>query len=366
MSPQRIGLPLVVWLTAFGAVAALAWHFGYSPLDSRSWSRWDSGHYERIARGGYDLYPCHSFPGKWCGEAGWFPGYPWLVGALHLLGLPLRGTAVAVSWVFGAATFVLLWNTFLKRNALGAGLAALVYAAWAPGQVYDFAVFPMSLLAFCTVAHLWLLYRRRYLVAGVAGAAAVLTYPLGVLLIPVSAVWLLTQREQPRAVRLWHVASTSGIALAGLGVLVLDQKIETGHWDAYLLVQSRYGHAFQNPAIATWHSIHPLFHGTPFQYVKGPALQTVVVTTAMVAVLAYAAVRRQPESAAALLVLWAAVTWLVPLTQTSLSLQRSQAALLPIAALLPQLPRAFQLALILVAVAAAGAMEYLFFHGVIV
>jgi hypothetical protein len=366
MSLRRIAPPLLVWLITAGALAALAWHFGYDPLDSRTWSRWDSEHYERIARSGYNLYPCRVYPGEWCGEAGWFPGYSWLVRTLHLFGLPLRGSAVAVAWVFSAATLVLLWNTFLAESFLAPRILVLVFAAWAPGQIYNFAVFPLSLLAFCTVAHLWLLHQRRYVAAGVAGAGAVLTYPLGVLLIPVSAAWLLGQRGQPVIERLRHVACTSGIALAGVAILVVDQKLETGHWDAYLLVQNRYGHAFQNPAVATWHSLHPLLHGTPFQYVKGPALQTAVVTAAMLAVLAYAMVRRRFEPTAGLLALWAVVVWLFPLTQTALSLQRSQAALLPAAVLLLPLARPLQIVLICVALAAAVAIEYLFLHGVIV
>lgn len=57
---------------------------------------------------GNDLERCSAeyTPDDWYGDAGWFPAYPWLVDALHRLGLHLDGTAVVVSWLFAAATLV--------------------------------------------------------------------------------------------------------------------------------------------------------------------------------------------------------------------------------------------------------------------
>ena len=181
---------LLVWAGTAAAIAIAAAAFGYDPFDSATWARWDSMHYEAIARQGYDLEHCSGTytPADWCGNAGWFPAYPWLVGTLHRIGLPLRGTAVVVSWVFAAATLVLLWWTFLRRDAGVAALGALVYAAWAPGQIYHYAVFPLSMLAFFTVAHLWLAQRGHYAGAGLTGAVAVLTYPLGLVLVPVTTL----------------------------------------------------------------------------------------------------------------------------------------------------------------------------------
>jgi hypothetical protein len=361
----RRGLPFIVWGVTVGVIAAAAYAFGYDPFDSNSWSRWDSEHYLGIARDGYDLYRCPldyaPDPGGWCGDAGWFPGYPWLFGAAHRLGLPLQGTAVFVSWAFAAATLVLLWNTFFARRRDVLTVGALVYAAWAPGQIYDYAIFPMSMLAFFTVAHLWLLTRRRYVWAGVTAAAAALTYPLGVLLIPVSALWLFWQRRFREAV------TTGGIGLTGVIALALDQRLETGHWNAYLLVQRKYHHNLQNPIAATWDYIRPLLHGSPFQYAKGPAWQTATVTAALLIVVIYAVFRQATFGQTERLILfWALVSWVVPLSQGALSIQRSQAALLPLAILLRRLPRPLLFALVLGAVLAALAMENLFFHGDIV
>lgn len=338
----------------------LAAVFGFSPFDGVTWSRYDSTHYESIASSGYDLHRCPQDyapdPGGWCGNAGWFPLYPWLAGGLHRLGVPLRGGGVALSFAFAGATLLLLWRTFFRRRLDAAVLAALVYAAWVPGQIYDYSIFPLSLLAFFTVAHLWFLQRGRYIAAGVAGAAAALAYPLGVVLIPVAGLWLLWQRRAREAVL------TAGIVTLGLVVLAVDQQLETGHWNAYLLVQRKYHHHLQNPIAATFDQLRPLVEGSPFDVHDATAWQTLLVTAVLAAVV-IESLRRGSDG---LILLWALATWLVPLSQAAVEIPRGQAALLPLAILLPRLPRRLAFVFAVAAVPIAVAVEKLFLDGRIV
>jgi hypothetical protein len=357
--------PLVAWAVAAGSLAFAANAYTYAQFASTTWARWDSGLYEEIARSGYSLFPCGD--GTWCGDAAWFPAYPWLVRGLHLLGLPVLGTAVVVSWSFAAATLFLLWNTFLQRRLQAAALGALLYAAFAPGQVYDYTVFPQAMLAFWTLAHLWLLHRGRWLAAGACGAVAVLTYPAGVLLIPVSAVWLLTESGVPLLTRLDRIARTSGVMLAALGGFVLDQYLETGRWDAFWLVQDKYNHRLQDPFAATSHALRPVFHASWLALTTAPALQTAVVTTALLLVFVYSFLRLPSlDRLGILLLLWALATWALPMAQTGVSLPRSQATLLPLAVLVARLPAPLTLVLAAAAVAIAIPVENLFLHGRIV
>jgi hypothetical protein len=364
--------PLLAWALAAVTVTVSAWRYGYDPFDSATWWRWDSQHYESIARDGYDLFACRPpfRPGTWCGDAGWFPAYSWLVGGVHLLGLPLRGTAVVLSWLLTAATLVLLWNTFLGRRLAFTAIGALLFAAFAPGMIYGYAIFPLSLLAFCTVAHLWLLHRERWLAAGVAGAVAALAYPLGVLLVPVSAVWIISRREEPIRARLSQTLRASGVTALGVCVLFVDQRLETGRWNAYFLVQDKYGHEYQSPLYATRRALDPLLHDPPFHLATTPAVQTLLVTAflaAIVAAVGVAAIRRgRLDRLDTLLVLWALATWAVPLSQTNVSIQRSQAALLPLAILATRLPRPLLAPAVVAAVPLAVAMEKLFLEGVLV
>ena len=361
--------PMVAWGVAILVVVTGAITFGYDPLDSTTWARWDSNLYEAIARDGYDLFPCREgiAPGTWCGDAGWFPAYSWVVAALHQFGLPIRGSAVAVSWLFAGATLALLWATFLGRRLTAAAVIVLAYAAFAPGQIYSYAVFPLSMLTFFTVAHLWLLHRSRFVAAGVAGAVAVLSYPLGVLLVPVSAVWLLSARGAPLRERLRRTAWASGLTLAGFGVLLVDQRIETGRWNAYFLVQEKYDHQLQSPFTALRSALYQLRQGSPFELDNAPAFQTVLVTSVLFAVLLLLWVRRRSFARLdCLLVLWAIVTWAFPLSQTNVSISRSQAALLPLALLVGRLPRLVALAFVVAAVIIAVTMEKLFLQGSLV
>ena len=357
--PARI--PLLIWGCAALTVAIVAVVLGYTPWDSSTWSRWDSGLYEDIARDGYDLFPCEEEPQKWCGDAGWFPAYSWLVGGLHQLGLPLRGNAVVVSWLFAAGTIVLLWATFLERRTGAATVAALFYAAFAPGQIYHYAVFPLSMLAFTTVACLWLFYRGRYVAAGVAGALAALSYPAGALLAPLSAAWLIAQRSLPLSERLRRAAITSGLIIAGLWILVIVQRLETGHWDAFFLVQGKYEHESQNPLVATWDMIAGGARNVSQGIAVAVALQTAVVTIVLAVVLVHAFLRRRSlDRLDSLILLWAVATWALPLSQSAVSAQRGQATLLPVAVLVARLPPRLAWALALAAAAIAVWMEKYF------
>jgi hypothetical protein len=358
---RAFGVPLAVWATAALTVAVTAWAYTYEPWNSyETWSRFDSSLYADIARDGYQLFPCPDDARKWCGDAGWFPAYGWLIGALHLAGLPVSGTGAVLSWIFAAATIVLIWATFLERRTDAAAVAALVYAAFAPGQIYHYAVFPLSLYAFSTVACLWLVYTGRYVLGGLAGAVAALTYPAGLLLAPAVAVWLLAQRTVHWGDRLRRFSLCSGLILASAWVLVIDQWLETGRWNAYLLVQQKYDHEWQSPLGATWDLL--MRHGGPttdFNYAA--ALQTGLVTLVLATVLVRSVYARVGfASADALVLLWALPTWALPLSQTGVSPQRGQATLLPLAILVSRLRWRLAWAFALSAVVLALWMEYYF------
>jgi hypothetical protein len=357
---SALAVPFAIWLATVVAVTSLAAAYGYNPFHGSTWSRYDSVHYEEIARNGYELAHCPPGvwkPGAWCGDAGWFPGYPWLVRPLHAMGLPLQGSAVAIAWLFALATLVLLWNTFFRRRREALVLGALVYAAWAPGMIYGYSIFPLSVLAFFTVAWLWLLGRGRFVPAGLAGAAAVLAYPLGVLVIPVSALWVLLRRSA------WITAVLSA---GGLAVLFVDQQLETGHWNAYQLVQRNYGHRVVNPVATTRDVLKPLLTSSQLTHV-GPALQSLLVTCVMIALLVAVLLRwRTLERWELLVVLWAIVVWVVPLSTNYLSLQRSQAALLPVVVLFRRLPRPLVYTFAAAAVVVGILMEKLFLEGKVV
>jgi hypothetical protein len=330
---------------------------GYDPFQASTWARWDSGLYKHVAAYGYDdVVPCPPTsgygPGDWCGNAGWFPAYPRLVRGVHELVWPvfqvnqpaqhrLGGTAVAVSWSFAVGTLVLLWTTFLRRELTTAALGALLFAAYVPGQIYHYAIFPISMLAFFTVLHLWLLQRQRWLAAGLAGAVAAATYPIGVMLIAVSALWIaFVLRDAPWLERARRVALASGLTVAGFVAVLVDMKLETGHWDAYFLIQEKYGHGFHLPVGTFRDAVRPVFEGSPVATGQAAALQTLVVGVIVASVFIHAGLRRRRlTSLDGLLLLWLSFYWAFPLTQHNVELVRSEATLVPLAVLVWRLPR---------------------------
>jgi hypothetical protein len=355
--------PLVAWLGALGLLLLVAALSGFSPWHAGTWARWDSALYEDIARHGYTLVRCptDADPDAWCGNAGWFPGYPWIVAGLSAPGLPVAGVAVAVSWLFAGATLVLLWFTFLEARLTWGSAAVLAYAACAPGLIYDYAIYPLSMLAFFTVAYLWCLYRGRWLLAGAAGAAAVLAYPIGLVLPVVAVVWiaLTVDRGRGRAI----VSSVAGPALAVL-VLSVVQRVETGRWDAYLKVQAKYGHGLHEPLGQIWNALVPLTRGEPFTRANAPALQTLLVSAVLLAALVQLAVRRREATRLdGLIALWAVTAWVLPLTAAHLSIWRSEAALLPLALLVGRMPRPVSIGFAAAAAVVAVPVAVLYLHG---
>jgi hypothetical protein len=340
--------PLGAWAAAAALLCGAAVATGNDPLHATTWARWDSVYYEGIARHGYQLHRCAPWEGmnlqqQWCGNTAWFPAYPLLLAAAAAVGLPLQASGVVISWLAAAATLVLVWRWFVPRR-----LAPLACAALAPGVVYLYAVFPLSLLTLAGAVFLHYLDRRPW-VAGAAGAVAALAYPLGMALVPIVAVVAAVRRRRPaRAIVLAGPAVVAGL------LLVLVQRLQTGRWTAYADVAGSYG-GLHDPLTSITDLLTVLWHASnPFGYALASTWQFLFVTV-LVAVAVAAAVRRRRGAAVAA---WCLGAWFVPLLQTGQSLWRSEAVLVLLAPLLVLLPRR----LVWVAAAALLVLDYAVAH----
>ena len=361
-------VPLGIWIAATAVVLATCALSGRSPFRTATWSHWDSYLYLDIARHGYTAFHCPGAAARiWCGNAGWFPAYPWLVRGLGGIGFSQVGAALVLSWLAGVGALVLLWATFLRRRIGAAVMLALFYASFAPGQVYMYAVDPISLLVFCTIAYLWFLDRERWLAAGLTGAVLVLVYPTGGVPPAVAAGWLLVAyRRSSWPERLRRVALAVGPAIASIGFLFIFMQLTLGHWDAYFRVERKYGHGPHDPLSPTFHAIETLADPTPFRVDNAVAFQTLLVTVVLVCVIAHAVRQgRAVGRTEAMLVLWAIAAWAVPATANPASIYRAQAALLPVAVLVGRLPRFLAAGLIVAAVAVSIPLELMFLRNLL-
>jgi hypothetical protein len=358
--------PLAAFVLAHGFLCLVSAGTSRPPWEPGSWSGPDSAHYLSIAKGGYTLFPCgpDDLPPGHCGNSGWLPFYPWLMRPLLLLHVAsprwiAAGVAAASTW----ASLVVLWTLFLSSWPRNRWLALLL-AAFFPGQAYLHGAFPMSLLVAATLVAMRLALRGRWAAAGLAGAAAALSHSVGWLLGPVLVGWGLVAAggrrgaEASRARR--GACLAAALTFAGLAVLPVVQQLAVGSWDAYLRVQGGYGHHLANPLVGWWaaarSAVEPPWEGLA----EAPALQAIVVAMLAVGGLVLAVRRRDTESL--LVGLYVAVTWLCPLALGgTVSVYRTDAALLPGVLLARDGPRSALLLSLAALVPLAWAMARLFF-----
>ncbi len=352
--------------------AARAHHFNY--LSSRLWARWDSRLYLSIARHGYTLKSCglaHSaYPASdWCGNSGWFPGYPALIWVLERLGLPGHDAGVAISSVFGFAMLAVLWNCFLIRRRDASSVLALALAAFFFGQVYQRAVFPISMELFFLLLVLWLAPRQRWLGAGLACAAAAFTYSTGFLIAPAVAAWVLWDRSVwPARAKAAAIALLCALTTVGFLAVLAIQRLATGVWGAFFLVQRKYGyHQLGFPVTKFAWTVDPLLrYGLGWNEV--PSAQTLLVAAWCLCLVAAVVLHRRQLEAVDRLVLSATLWfWLFPLALGGhVHLYRSEALLLPSVLLARRLPLPVQALFLLIMVVLAYLMSVLFFQGTLV
>ena len=158
-----------------------------------AFARWDSGWFLRIAQRGYDLKQSASF----------FPLYPLLT---HGIGFVFRSdlvAAVAISLASAGLGAVAVTRVARHYATDDVAANALLFLALYPiAFVFTAAYSDALFLALAAWAYLFGV-RGRPVVAGVLGAAAVLTRPTGIALFPALALLLWPKRRAPHdAIRL--------------------------------------------------------------------------------------------------------------------------------------------------------------------
>jgi hypothetical protein len=339
-----------------------------------SWARFDSGLYLQVAQHGYTVtqctgpaYPPHST----CGTVGWAPLYPGLLAALGHLGLTLPAAGVVLSALFAYLTLQVLW-VLIRPAWTFAHLACVAFAACFPGMVYSYAVFPVSLLTFLTVACLLAFVRRRYVLAGVAGALCTWAFATGPLMIVVLAVAAVVVDRREHLVRV--LVQTAGIAFAGFVALMGFYQVWAGDWTAYFKTSSKYGDGLHDP-VATF--VTAFSGGSPARYsvadpnagysYLGPRAQTAFVAALVIGLAVWTLRRSGLSRRDWVLLVYTVVAWLVPLVAgPNVSRYRMEALLVPCVGLCTPLPRALLAGLVVVSSMLAVDLAVLFTQSQIV
>ena len=105
-------------------------------------------------------------------------------------------------------------------------LCCLAFAACFPGMVYNYALFPVSLLTFLSVVCLLLFIRRHYLWAGVVGALCAWAFAIGPL---IGVVLLVAALVVDRGPGFWRIAvKTAGVTFAGFAAWLFVNQLWVG------------------------------------------------------------------------------------------------------------------------------------------
>jgi len=361
---KRFVPPLAAFAIARMVVQAAGASADPSSWVAEAWAKWDSGLYIDIAKRGYELVPCPGEMGELCGNAGWMPGFPWLMRPFIAIGLDPALAGAALAAAFAVAFLLAIWIGWLGEDLSASSLGALVVVALAPGAVYQHAVFPISMLLFLLALHGALAARDRWPGACLTGIAAALTYTTGFLVGAADVLAAPVRGNWPTRVKVriaLGVAAAAGFA----AVLVLHQ-VQLGRWDAMFLVHGtgRWRPGLHSP-IATlaaflqlMESPDPEYRAIGFQILSSLAFVVLALVGALASIRSRGPTLDRFAAAVALVFL------LVPLSLgTDVSPVRAEALLAPAGVLLRWLPRWVIAGWLVVAVWTAWGSAAVFFQG---
>jgi hypothetical protein len=136
------------------------------------WYRWDTIHYLEIAQQGY-ADPNNTI---------WPPLYPLLIRTAMLTGLPALISALLISTLSTFGALLLLYRLAEKDWAEEQATFAVLALIFFPTAFFLMAGYSEATFLLCSLACICAMRQRRWLLAGLLGAAAVLTRHQGIFL----------------------------------------------------------------------------------------------------------------------------------------------------------------------------------------
>ena len=333
-------LSVLVWSIALDLVAVAGARL-IDPLPelgrgafTTAWQQWDGGWYERIVAYGYHAIP-DAIPGHAAIylQTAFYPGYPFIArGVFDLtrpIGLSATGAMLLTNQALVFVMALLFYSmTVALTKSTEVGVRAVRYLLLFPFAYFLLA--PYSETAFLTfvAGFVWALTSRRYMIAGLLGAAAGATRLVGVILPLILLVGYLEQHDWKLRSLSPRILAAFVVSLAGTGAYALYQWLEFGN-PLYSQTASYYGWA-HSLTLNLWQEMsqdftHPLLSAGS---VHGVAVEAFITVPLLVGftVLTIAAWRRFGVAMG----LMCALFILVPLfSGTLLSFDRYMLPLLP-------------------------------------
>ena len=238
-----LGLVSIVLFPPLKSVSVPGWPA--HPLPSPGWAnlftvweRFDGLWFLRIAVEGY---------GATDGSAAFFPLYPLAIRAVSFVigGHSFAASLIVSNAAFLGALIVLYFLTAAELSEEGARRTVL-YMSLFPTSFFFFAPYSESLFLLCAVTSLWAARRRRWALAGVAGALAALTRNVGLILAPALAVEAVHQRIERKGSAVPGLAASVFVGLGTLSYMAY-WSAKAGDWLAPVNQQANWERVFSWP-----------------------------------------------------------------------------------------------------------------------
>jgi hypothetical protein len=235
------GIPLVLVLYLATRIVQLVFINLLAPAGGRSIEDrlliWDGGWFIRVATDGYPHTYTYDPSGAMVGNGlAFFPLYPWLIRAVHWLGVDVGWSALTISWIAAGAAAVLLYRFGVALHGARLGYALVVLFCGQPMSVVLSMGYSEALFSALVIGALYAAYRERFLVAGVLGLLAGLCRPTGlaVALAVVVAAGMAVYRGRYD----WRTTVGAVLALLGVPSFLLWVGYRVGDLNAWFTIQT--------------------------------------------------------------------------------------------------------------------------------
>ena len=176
-----------------------------------AFDRWDSVYYLGIAQ--------HGYPINNVSQTAFFPGYSFLVAAMHAISLgslTYLQSAIAVSWVAFTAAAILLYRLTTRIFGPRVALIATALFCWFPASLFFLAPYSEALFALEILVVVTLIERNQLLAASIVAAFASATSPESIALTAAIMIAAVVARKGVQWVLLY-----GAVSLAGIGAYML-------------------------------------------------------------------------------------------------------------------------------------------------
>jgi hypothetical protein len=254
-------------------------------------------------------------------------------------------------------------ESYAFKNWLLVFMASIV-----PGHIYAHALFPMSLTLFCISMLFYGMLHKSFLLAGIAGFFAVLSYSIGFLLIASLSIFFITDLIlNKRKIELRKHFTVLILTSLGFVSLLLYDYISTGHWDALFLIQKKYDHHLQNPFVLFRLHIERLwdYRNEIKIWIE---IQTLFTCISVIALIVYLLFKSKMEKPMIFFfIAFAMLMWFMPFSiNLDVALYRNMIVLTPLIFLLKELKIKYLIMIGLIWLSFSIPMGYLFIKSVLV